>query len=235
MVLKSSFRPASRWMRCSPKWWWSSSAVWRSWRLRSTWASVSLGAYSARMGRELTNRPTIWSTPGTSAGRPETVVPKMTSRFPVSCPSISAQTPWTSVPMDTPSSAARFFRARASSNGSGTSTWPTRASSPPSAGVSEASRVGSPTPSISLAQAAAAALSSRRDSQRKNSRYSGTRGCSEASPPEAYRYARSRTSRGKDQPSKRAWCTVSTSSEVSSASWTSEARSIGGFAGSNCA
>lgn len=222
-------------MRCSPKWWWSSSAVWRSWRSFSTWPSVSLGAYSARMGRELTNRPTIWSTPGTSAGRPETVVPKITSRFPVSWPSISAHTPWTRVPIDTPSSAARFLSARASSSGSGTSTCPTRASSPASCGVSAASRVASPTPSISLAQAAAAALSSRRDSQRRNSRYSGTRGCSDASPSAAYRYARSRTSRGNDHPSKSAWCTVSTSSEVSSASWTSEARSIGGFAGSNCA
>ena len=43
------------------------------------------------------NKPTMDSTPGRSAGRPETVVPKTTSRCPLYRDSSSAQAPWITV------------------------------------------------------------------------------------------------------------------------------------------
>ena len=50
----------------------------------------------ARTGTVLINRPTIESAPATSAGRPETVVPKATSCWPVnqhnSCPQAPCST-----------------------------------------------------------------------------------------------------------------------------------------------
>ena len=51
----------------------------------------------ARTGTVLINRPTIDSAPATSAGRPETVVPKATSCWPVSEDSSCAQAPCSTV------------------------------------------------------------------------------------------------------------------------------------------
>ena len=55
------------------------------------------GSRRTRSGRVLMNRPTIRSTPGRSAGRPETVMPKTTSSRPVIRASKTAQSPCTSV------------------------------------------------------------------------------------------------------------------------------------------
>ena len=51
----------------------------------------------ARTGTVLINRPTIDSAPATSAGRPETAVPKATSCWPVSHISSCAQAPCSTV------------------------------------------------------------------------------------------------------------------------------------------
>ena len=50
----------------------------------------------ARTGTVLISNPTIESAPNTSAGRPETVVPKATSRWPV-----IAISSWTKAPCNT--------------------------------------------------------------------------------------------------------------------------------------
>ena len=57
-------------------------------------AVVVAAARFARTGTVLINRPTIESTPATSAGRPETTAPKATSRWPVSHISSCAQAAW---------------------------------------------------------------------------------------------------------------------------------------------
>ena len=60
-----------------------------SWSSRS--AVVVAAVMVARTGTVLINRPTIDSAPTTSAGRPETAVPKATSCWPVSHISSCAQ------------------------------------------------------------------------------------------------------------------------------------------------
>ena len=58
---------------------------------------VVAGVMRARTGTVLINRPTIDSAPTTSAGRPETTVPKATSWWPVSEVSSNAQAPCSTV------------------------------------------------------------------------------------------------------------------------------------------
>ena len=58
---------------------------------------VVVGVMVARTGTVLINRPTIESAPTTSAGRPETTVPKATSCWPVSHISSCAKAPCSTV------------------------------------------------------------------------------------------------------------------------------------------
>ena len=60
------------------------------------------------------NRPTIDSTPGRSAGRPDTVVPKITSRSPLKCESSRPQTPCSRVFMVSP---CRWANSRSLADG----------------------------------------------------------------------------------------------------------------------
>ena len=84
-------------MSLSARCWCSSVSLWAlcSWSSRS--AVVVAGVMLARTGTVLINRPTIDSAPTTSAGRPETTVPKATSCWPVSEVSSNAQAPCSTV------------------------------------------------------------------------------------------------------------------------------------------
>ena len=66
-----------------------------SWSSRS--AVVVAALVFARTGTVLINRPTIESAPATSAGLPETAVPKTTSCWPVSHISSCAKAPCSTV------------------------------------------------------------------------------------------------------------------------------------------
>ena len=67
------------WMRASgvQSYWRCSN--WPAWSRASQEEAASPSGISTRTGRVLMNRPTIDSTPGSSAGRPETTAPKTTS------------------------------------------------------------------------------------------------------------------------------------------------------------
>ncbi|GLV72891.1 hypothetical protein Shyhy02_08940 [Streptomyces hygroscopicus subsp. hygroscopicus] len=86
-----------------PDTWASETASWRRdadcalWRSRSQSPVFRSASTRTRVGRVLMNIPTIDSTPASSAGRPETVVPKTTSRSPLYRDSSSAQAPCTTV------------------------------------------------------------------------------------------------------------------------------------------
>ncbi len=121
-----------------------------------------------RTGRVLMNRPIIDSTPGSSGGRPATVVPKTTSSRPVSRASSRAHMPWSTVfvvrPRPRVSSVSRRVRSSLSSKRMRSGTAGARTSS---AGTT---LVGSSTPASSARHAARAAALSWRSSQVRYSR-----------------------------------------------------------------
>jgi hypothetical protein len=69
------------------------AAAWAAWSARSQSAGAASAGRIARAGSVLMNKPIIPSTPASSAGRPDTVVPKTISVRPVSRASTSAQAP----------------------------------------------------------------------------------------------------------------------------------------------
>ena len=100
-------QPASCSMRTSGV---ASCALIRAW-VRPMVLSRPLRSWSlstvTRAGTVLMNRPMVLPMPGSSVGRPDTVVPKRTSESPVSDARLSDHAAWSSVFGVTPASAAR--------------------------------------------------------------------------------------------------------------------------------
>ncbi|PQM44793.1 hypothetical protein C1Y40_05045 [Mycobacterium talmoniae] len=127
-----------------------------------------VGAICARTGTVLINSPTMVSAPGTSAGRPETVTPKVTSGRPVSehssCAYAACKTVLTVVWRERASS----LTARVVCSGSRNASAPRVPTFVRSGGPT---RVGDSNPSNTSRQAARAASRSRSASQATNRRY----------------------------------------------------------------
>ncbi|CAM5473362.1 hypothetical protein SRIMM317S_02131 [Streptomyces rimosus subsp. rimosus] len=109
--------PACRWMSARPMCSYGISPDCRSCTSASSAATDWPGRAVTRTGMVLANRPTIASTPGSSAGRPAVTVPKTTSSRPVSAPSTSDQAAWKTVLSVTPRARARAARPAASRSG----------------------------------------------------------------------------------------------------------------------
>ena len=147
----------------------------------------------------LMNSPTICSTSGISAGRPDTVAPKTTSCCPVIRDRYNAHPAWISVFSVTPAPRARPPSAPVSALPSSRRTEPGIATARPLA--CGAISVGPPTPASAPAHAASAASRSQPASQSRY-RATGATGARPASlPPARYKPSNSPVSTGTDQPS----------------------------------
>ena len=99
MLSKSAWpgRPAQRWMSGKGACSCSRSARLSAWSARSQSPTLSAGRGVPITGSVLMKRPSMVRAPGSSAGRPETVAPKATVRWPVQRWSSSSHAPWTRV------------------------------------------------------------------------------------------------------------------------------------------
>lgn len=114
----------------------------------------------------LISSPTIDSTPGRSAGRPETVSPKTTSSLPVNSPSTTAQANWTTVATVTSPARAKAVSSAVASAGKPNSAVANHAASPVS-WAPGATSVGPATPASACCHACTPAALSRSTNQRR--------------------------------------------------------------------
>ncbi len=172
------------------------------------------------------NMPIIWSTPGTSAGRPETVAPNTTSSRPVIPARDSAQAAERTVFRVTPEPRANDRSRSLVSSPSAMST--TSAVTGCRVGSAGATRVAWSRPDRWARQAARAASPSVPASQRRYSRYGVTGGRISSRPPAPYSANSSSKNSDSDQPSVRMWCCVTHSIQRSSANLSRVTRISGG-------
>ncbi|CAM5733158.1 hypothetical protein SFUMM280S_09091 [Streptomyces fumanus] len=119
-----------------------------------------------RAGSVVMNRPVMVSAPARSAGRPETVVPKHTSRPPPERASSSAQAPWTRVlRVSRWRRAKSVSRAVPAASSRCDSQVPDRAAAPGAGLRSYGSGVGTAYPARAVFQCSSAAAPSRPASQ----------------------------------------------------------------------
>ena len=144
-----------RWISLSARCWCSSVSLWAPCSCSSRSAVVVAAVMRARTGTVLMNRPTIESAPATSAGRPETVVPKATSWWPVSHISSRAKAPCSTVLTVVWCERASSPSARVVSSGTRTDATPRRPSPNRSGGPTN---VGASKPASTSRQAARAAI-----------------------------------------------------------------------------
>ncbi len=178
--------------------WMRGSGTYSYWRA-STWASCTRASHCAtgaspstatRTGRVLMSMPTMESTPGRSAGRPETVAPNTTSRSPEYRDSSSAQEPCTTALTVSRCVRANAYRRREASADSRVTSRSVDCARWLAAGRrSYGSAVGSSNPSSRVRQYASASVRSCRSSHSTYARNGRRAGSTGSSPAASARYA----------------------------------------------